>query len=73
MIPSYGTNRWHHPAVESIATATTALEEALQGGSRVQGAGIFWWWGFYHEEEGAYDPSADRASWSATLALPFSP
>lgn len=37
VIPSYGTNRWHRPAVENIATATTALEEALQGGSRVQG------------------------------------
>lgn len=73
VIPSYGTNRWHRPAVENIATATTALEEALQAGSRVQGAGIFWWWGFYYEEEGAYDPRADQASWSSTLALPFSP
>jgi hypothetical protein len=73
VIPSYGTNRWHRPAVENIATATTALEEALGAGSRVQGAGIFWWWGFYYEEEGAYDPRADQTSWSSTLALPFSP
>jgi hypothetical protein len=71
VIPSYGTNRWHRPAVENIATATVALGEALQAGSRVQGAGIFWWWGFYYEEEGAYDPSFDQASWSGTLQLPF--
>ena len=28
-LPSYGPNRWHDPAVENLATATRAVEEAL--------------------------------------------
>ncbi len=73
MIPSYGPNRWHRPAIEDVASATTALGEALQAGSRVSGAGVFWWWGFFYDEEGAYDAAADRAAWPATIALPFTP
>lgn len=73
IIPSYSANRWHSPSVENIATATSALASALRGGSRVDGAGIWWGWGFLFDEEGAYDGSADRESWqSATVGLPFS-
>ena len=64
-LPSYGTNRWHDPAAENLTTATTAVEEALAQGSRVNGAGIYWWWGFYYDEEGegSYDGAADREAW----------
>jgi hypothetical protein len=72
-LPSYGANRWHNIAVENIATATTAVEEALAQGSRVNGAGVFWWWGFYLGEEGAYNGAADREAWlGRTVLLPFS-
>jgi hypothetical protein len=72
-LPSYGANRWHEIAVENIATATTAVEEALAQDSRVNGAGVFWWWGFYLDEEGAYDGAADREAWlGRTVQLPFS-
>ncbi len=75
-LPSYGANRWHIPAVENLATASTALEEALSEGSRVNGAGIFWWWGFYYDEEGegSYNGAADRETWlGRTVLLGFSP
>lgn len=73
VIPSYGPDRWHIPSVEDIATATVALEEGLAEGDRINGAGVFWWWAFYLEEEGAYQPAADQATWlNDTLALPFS-
>ncbi len=75
-IPSYGTNRWHDIEAENIGTATTALETALGDGDRVNGAGIFWWWGFYYDEEGegSYEGAPDRASWtSRTVSLPFAP
>ncbi len=75
-LPSYGANRWHIPAVENLATATSAVEEALAEGSRVNGAGIFWWWGFYYDEEGegSYDGAADRETWlGRTVLVPFSP
>jgi hypothetical protein len=73
ILPSYSANRWHSPAVENIETATTPVSEALGAGVRVNGAGIWWGYGFLLEEEGAYDPSADRAAWlSTTLDLPFS-
>lgn len=75
-LPSYGANRWHNPAVENLATATTALEEALDEGSRVDGAGIFWWWGFYYDEEGEgeYDGAPDRETWQIrTRSLAFTP
>jgi hypothetical protein len=74
VLPSYGPDRWHEPSVENIADATDAVESALGEGSRVNGAGIFWWWAFYLEEEGRYEPAADRAAWQQrTLALPFDP
>jgi hypothetical protein len=72
-LPSYGANRWHRIAVENIANATTAVEEALAQGSRVNGAGVFWWWGFYLEEEGGYNGAADREAWlGRTVLVPFS-
>lgn len=75
-LPSYGANRWHDPAVENLATATTALEQALAEGSRVNGAGIFWWWGFYYDEagEGEYEGAPDRETWQTrTRSLAFTP
>jgi hypothetical protein len=75
-LPSYGPNKWHDIAVENLSTATTAVEEALQQGSRVNGAGFFWWWGFYYNEEGegAYNGAPDRATWlGRTLSVPFTP
>jgi hypothetical protein len=75
-LPSYGPNRWHDPTAENLGTATTAVEAALQQGSRVNGAGIFWWWGFYYNEEGegAYEGAPDREAWlSRTLGVPFTP
>lgn len=74
ILPSYSANPWHTPAVENIETASAALSEALGAGARVNGAGIWWGYGFLLEEEGAYDAHADRAAWlSTTLNLPFSP
>lgn len=74
ILPSYSANRWHIPAVENIETATAAVSSALGAGSRVNGAGIWWGWGFLSNEEGGYDASGDRAAWqSSTVALPFSP
>jgi hypothetical protein len=74
VLPSYSANRWHSPSVESIESSTAAVSAALGEGSRVNGAGIWWGYGFLYDEEGAYDASADRAAWqSSTVALPFSP
>jgi len=76
IIPSFGPDPWHIPAVEDIANASVALGEALAQGDRVTGAGIWWWYGFY-EEEGHhhhFSSAADRAAWlERTLALGFSP
>jgi hypothetical protein len=74
ILPSYRRNRWHDPAIESIATATSALADALAAGSRVDGAGIWWWWGFFYGENGRYDPAPDQAAWQgSTRALSFGP
>jgi hypothetical protein len=74
VLPSYSANRWHRPAVENIETATAAARVGLEAGSRINGVGIWSGWGFLLDEEGAYDASADRASWlTSTLSLPFSP
>ena len=75
-LPSYGPNKWHEPAAENLGTATTAIEGALAEGSRVNGAGIFWWWGFYFNEEGegAYEGAPDRETWlTRTLGVAFTP
>ena len=73
VLPSYSANRWHLPSVEDIEHANTAVSAALGGGARVNGAGIWWGWGFLFDEEGGYDASSDRAAWSATtVGLPFS-
>jgi hypothetical protein len=73
VIPSYAANRWHDPSVENIATATSALAGALSAGRRINGAGIWWWYGFF-DNRPRYNASADRAAWlSATILLPFSP
>lgn len=76
IIPSYGVDPWHIPAVEDIANASIALGASLAQGDRVDGAGIWWWYGFYEEEDHHHHFSsvADRAAWlEQTLALPFSP
>ncbi|HST32066.1 MAG TPA: hypothetical protein VLJ80_00975 [Solirubrobacteraceae bacterium] len=74
VLPSYSANRWHSPSVENIESSTAAVAAALGDGSRVNGTGIWWGWGFLYDEEGAYDASADRAAWqSNTVALSFSP
>ncbi len=74
VLPSYSANRWHSPSVENIESSTAAVSAALGDGSRVNGAGIWWGYGFLMDEEGAYDASADRAAWqSSTVSLPFSP
>ncbi len=76
VLPSYRSNRWHSDVVEDIATATTGVREALAAGSRVNGAGIWWWFGFYDREGGRFPEAlaaADRAAWlSSTLTLQFS-
>jgi hypothetical protein len=60
--------------VENIESSTAAVSAALGDGSRVNGAGIWWGYGFLYDEEGGYDASADRAAWqSGTVALPFTP
>ena len=77
VLPSYRSNRWHSAAVENIATGTAGVQSALAAGSRVNGAGIWWWYGFYEDEAGRYPESfaaADRAAWTAsTLQLAFTP
>lgn len=74
VLPSYGPDRWHIPAVEDIADATAGVQAALEEGDRVNGAGVFWWWAFYLEEEGAYHPAGDQAAWQdGTRALAFTP
>lgn len=74
ILPSYSANRWHDPSVEKIETAGDAVSAALGDGSRVNGAGIWWGYGFLYDEEGAYDGSADRAAWqSSTRSLAFTP
>jgi len=74
VLPSYSANRWHSPSVENIESSTAAVSAALDDGSRVNGAGVWWGYGFLYDEEGTYDASADRAAWqSSTVTLPFSP
>jgi hypothetical protein len=73
VIPSYARDPWHVPAVENIANATTALAGALSEGSRVNGAGIWWWYGFFYNKP-RYEAAADRAAWqSMTTSLAFTP
>jgi hypothetical protein len=77
VLPSYRSNPWHSAGVENIVTGTAAIEAALTAGSRVDGAGIWWWYGFFYDELGRYGESyasADRAAWqSSTVDVPFSP
>jgi len=77
VIPSYRANAWHSPLVENIATGTAGIAAALAAGSRVNGAGIWWWYGFHDDESGRYADhyaAADRAAWlTSTLALAFAP
>ncbi len=74
VLPAYSANPWHRPTVENMETATSAVSDALAAGSRVDGAGIWWGYGFLMDEEGAYDASADRAAWQAsTRSLAFTP
>jgi hypothetical protein len=74
ILPSYSRDPWHDPSVETIQTASNAVSAALGSGSRVNGVGIWSGWGFFYDEEGAYDGSADRAAWQAqTRGLSFAP
>jgi hypothetical protein len=74
VIPSYAPDPWHDPKVEDIANATSALESALASGSRIEGAGIWWWYAFYEERSRHLKTGPDRAAWLArTVELPFSP
>lgn len=40
ILPAYGANAWHDPAIENIGTASDAI--AAAGG--VTGAAVYWWW-----------------------------
>lgn len=74
VIPCYSPDPWHDPAIENVRTASEALGAALAEGSRVQGAGLWWWYSFYlgHYKHG--DAAAERTAWlSQTLSLQFSP
>lgn len=77
VIPSYRANAWHSPVIENIATGTTGIEEALAAADRVNGAGIWWWFGFFENEDGKYKEryaAADRAVWQGrTVDVGFSP
>jgi len=74
VIPCYSPDPWHDPAIENVPNATAALAAALEGGARVQGAGLWWWYAFYYGHYKHGDAAAERAAWTAqTLALPFSP
>jgi len=77
VIPSYRANAYHSPITENIATGTTGIEQALSTGDRVNGAGIWWWFGFFEDEDGRYGEryaAADRAAWLAhTVDIAFSP
>ncbi len=74
VIPCYAPDSWHDPAVENIATATSALAAALTDGSRVNGAGIWWWYAFFYEDHGHFKTTACRSAWQlGTVELPFSP
>ncbi len=74
VIPCYSPDPWHNPAIENVPNATEALEAGLAAGSRVEGAGLWWWYSFYdgHYKDG--DAAAERAAWQArTVNLPYSP
>jgi len=74
VIPCYSKNPWHNPAVENIPHATEALRAALESGSRVEGAGLWWWYAFYEGHLKHADPALERAAWQQqTVNLPFSP
>ncbi len=74
VIPCYSPDPWHDPAIENVPSATAALARALEAGSRVDGAGLWWWYAFYYGHYKHGDAAAERAAWTAqTLPLPFSP
>ena len=74
VIPCYSPNPWHDPAIENVPSATAALAGALAQGSRVDGAGLWWWYAFYYGHYKHGDAAAERAAWQAqTVNLPFSP
>ncbi len=76
VIPSYRANPYHSPVIENVATGTTGIERALAAGERVNGAGIWWWYGFFEDEGRKYSEryaAADRAAWlERTVNLGFS-
>ncbi|HUH79794.1 MAG TPA: hypothetical protein VLZ06_00575 [Solirubrobacteraceae bacterium] len=74
VIPCYSKNPWHDPAVEDVPNASQALQAALAAGSRVEGAGLWWWYAFYEGHLKRFDAALERAAWQQlTVNLPFSP
>jgi hypothetical protein len=74
VIPCYSPDPWHDPAIENVPNATEALGAALAEGSRVEGAGLWWWYSFYEGHYKHGDAAAERAAWRArTVNLPYSP
>lgn len=44
ILPAYGRNPWHRPAVENIQTAMAGVRRAAVRGYRVGGLAVYWWW-----------------------------
>ncbi len=73
VVPCYSPDPWHSPAVENVPSATAALKVALEDGSRVEGAGLWWWYAFYEGHYRHGNAAAEREAWlTQTLTLPFS-
>lgn len=75
VIPCYAKDPWHSPAVENIPNSTEAVAGALEAGSRVEGVGLWWWYGFYEGHLNKhFSAASERAAWQQlTVNLPYSP
>lgn len=74
VIPCYSPDPWHNPAIENVRTATAALQSALAAGSRVQGAGLWWWYAFYYGHYAHGNAAVEREAWlDRTVQVPYSP
>ena len=75
VIPCYAKDPWHSPAVENIPNATAAVGGALEAGSRVEGVGLWWWYGFYEGHLNKhFSAASERAAWQQlTVNLPYRP
>ena len=74
VLPSYSANRWHHPAVENIETASAAARVGLEqaAASTASGSGRAGAFCSMRKAPTTRAPTA-RAGSASTLALPFSP